>query len=124
SLSSPPVLSTAATANSSPGIFPIHVSDAQDTNYTIQFVDGTLTILPGATTALVTSSANPSLPGQAVSFGVVLGPVAPAVGLPGGTVQFKIDGPNAGLPALLTGGAASFTTATLLHGQHSVAIQY
>src|SRR5207249_3548601 len=84
SLSSPAVVTTPATAASPPAVYPIHISGAPDTNYTIRFVDGTLTILPGMTTAAITSSANPSLPGQAVSFDVVVAPVSPAAGIPGG----------------------------------------
>ena len=68
SLTSQAVLSTPATAASPAGDYSIHVSGAAGTNYAISFVEGTLTILPAATEGLVTSSANPSLPGQPVTF--------------------------------------------------------
>jgi hypothetical protein len=46
SLITPPVISTTATAGSGLGIYPITVSGATAVNYTITFVNGTLTISP------------------------------------------------------------------------------
>src|ERR1051326_7907568 len=77
-----------------------------------------LTVPLAATAGLLTSSTNPSLPGQSVSFTIALSAVLPAVGTPGGTVQFKTDGTTAGAPASLSSGTASYTTATLAHGTH------
>ena len=108
-LTSPAVLSTSATATSPPGAYPIHVSGAAGSNYAITFVDGTLTVRPAVTTGLLTSSANPALPGQPVTFTFTIDVVAPGVGLPTGTVQFKTDGTNAGAPVALSGGVASYT---------------
>ncbi len=48
SLTTQPTLSTAATAASKAGSYPITVSGATDANYTISFVIGTLTITNGA----------------------------------------------------------------------------
>jgi hypothetical protein len=56
-LTSPPVLSTTATASSPAGSYAITVSGAADPNYSITFVPGTLTITPalrGITARLVT----------------------------------------------------------------------
>jgi hypothetical protein len=124
SLTTPPALSTTATAASPVGSYSITASGAASPNYTIQFVSGTLTILPAAATALVTSSANPSLPGGTVTFTTALSAVAPGAGTPTGTVQFIIDGAVAGSPAPLGGGAASYTTSALGHGTHTVVAQY
>jgi hypothetical protein len=124
SLTAPPFLTTAATAASPVGSYPITVSSATSPNYSINFVSGTLTILPAAAAALVTSSANPSLPGAQVTFSMVLSAVAPGAGVPTGTVQFIIDGAVAGSPAPLSGGTASYTTSALGHGTHTVAAQY
>ncbi len=123
-LSSPPVVSASATAASPVGSYPIHVSGAASTNYFLQFVDGTLTILPAAATGLVASSTNPALPAQPVSLSLNLSAVAPGVGIPTGTAQFKMDGTNTSGPVSLSGGTASFTTAALAHGVHSVAAEY
>jgi len=123
-LSSPPVLTTTATDASPAGSYPIHVSGAVSTNYTIQYVEGTLSILPAGTTGLVSSSANPALPGNPVTFTLMLSAVAPGAGIPTGTAQFKIDGVDAGGPDSLSGGSASYTTSALAHGLHSVAVEY
>ncbi len=124
SLTSPPTLTTTATAASPVGNYPIQMSGAASPNYAINFVSGTLTILPAAAVALVTSSANPSLPGGAVTLTTALSAVAPGAGIPTGTVQFIIDGAVAGSPAPLGGGTASYTTSALGHGTHTVAAQY
>lgn len=49
SLDTPPQLSTAATINTPPGIYPIQVTGAKDANYAITHVNGSLTILPATT---------------------------------------------------------------------------
>ena len=123
-LSALPVLSTAATAGSPAGLYPILVGGAASTNYTIQYVDGTLTILPAATTGSVTSSANPALPGQPVTFNLALSPVLPGAGIPSGTAHFKIDGSDASGPVPLSSAASSYTNATLSHGLHTVVVEY
>ena len=45
-LSTPPTLSTTATSASSPGIYPILVKNAASPNYTINYVNGTLVVIP------------------------------------------------------------------------------
>jgi hypothetical protein len=124
SLAALPTLTTTATAASPVGSYPIQMSGSVSPNYAINFVSGTLTILPAAAAALVTSSANPSLPGAVVTFTAGLSAVAPGVGIPTGTVQFIIDGAPAGSPSPLNSGAASYATSALAHGTHAVAAQY
>jgi Bacterial Ig-like domain (group 3)/Autotransporter beta-domain len=70
------------------------------------------------TTTTVTSSANPSTPGQSVTFTATVS--GSNGGLkPSGTLTFSVDG-NA-LPAvLLINGQASFATATLTPGNHTI----
>ncbi|MGO9204118.1 MAG: MBG domain-containing protein [Limisphaerales bacterium] len=119
---------TSATPGSPVGTYAIVPSlsdpDGELTNYNVTINNGTLTILPAATVALVTSSANPSLPGGTVTFTTALGAVAPGAGIPTGTVQFLIDGAVAGSPAPLGGGTATYTASALGHGTHTVAAQY
>jgi hypothetical protein len=52
--------------------------------------------------------------------------VTPATGsgTPTGTVQFQIDGTNAGAPVSLSGGKASFSTSTLGAGTHTITALY
>ncbi len=73
----------------------------------------------------VSSSANPSVFGQAVTFSATVTAVAPGSGTPSGTVQLVIDGGNVGPALTLAGGAASFPAiSTLTVGTHTVAVKY
>src|SRR5262249_52327382 len=71
----------------------------------------------------VTSSAAMPLLNQTVTFTATVTPAAGS-GTPTGTVQFQIDGVNAGDPVPLSGGQASFSTATLPLGQHTITALY
>jgi hypothetical protein len=124
SLTTQPSLATTATAASPVGTYPITASGAAASNYAIAYTGGTLTIQTAAAVALVTSSANPSLPGATVTFTAALSAVAPGTGVPTGTVQFVIDGAAAGSPAPLSGGNATYATAALGHGAHAVSARY
>ena len=68
SLDTPAAATHTATAASSAGAYPININGAVDLNYSINLVAGTLTITPASTTGSLTSSANPALPGQLVTF--------------------------------------------------------
>jgi trimeric autotransporter adhesin len=77
-----------------------------------------------STTTTLTSSLNPSIYGQSVTFTAT---VAPTVGtaLPTGTVQFSVDGTAVGGPVTLNGsGVATFFSSTLAVGAHSVTAVY
>jgi CSLREA domain-containing protein len=80
----------------------------------------TLTNNQAATNTAVTSSANPSDLTQSVTFTATV----TSTGTPTGTVQFKIDGSNAGSSVTLSGGVASLTTAALTVGTHSISAEY
>ena len=123
-LTSPTVWTTTATAGSPAGLYPITASGAAGSNYTIVFVGGTLTIARASTIGLVSSSKNPSLPGDGVTFTFALSAVAPGAGTPTGLVQFKIDGANAGAPAALAGGVAGHTSPSLSAGTHTVVAEF
>ncbi len=79
---------------------------------------------PGAAVLYVTSSANPVLPGTASTFTATVLADDPGLGDPSGTVQFSIDGAQAGPAVPLAGGNASFTPDPLSAGQHSVTVAY
>ncbi|MCK9916401.1 Ig-like domain repeat protein [Microbacteriaceae bacterium K1510] len=72
------------------------------------------------TTTTLTSSANPSAPGQAVTF---TARVTAGNGTPTGSVTFS-DGAVALGTATLASGTATFTTAALANGAHSITAQY
>ena len=73
-----------------------------------------------STTTSVTSSADPSFVGQAVTFTATVS--APA-GSPTGTVSFYADGALLGV-VTLNNGAAAFTTSGLSAGEHAITAVY
>src|SRR5207249_4056920 len=77
------------------------------------------------TTTTLSSSVNPSVFGQSVTFKATL---SAGTGTPSGTVQFQIDGNNVGAPIAVqsAGGAitATFSTGTLTVGTHIITASY
>lgn len=87
----------------------------------------TLTQVVGkdTTTATLTSSANPSLFGQAVTFTAKVTANAPGSGTPTGTVTFSADGGQIGAPVAMVGGqASSIPVSSLAPGSHLIAASY
>ena len=115
---------TATVAGSPYSIVPSGATGTGLANYTIGYVNGTLTVTRAGTMGTLTSSSNPSLPGQAVAFTFTLNAVAPGAGTPTGTAQFSIDGTNAGGPVSLSGGVAGYATTNLAHGTHTLVAGY
>jgi len=77
-----------------------------------------------ATTTLVTGPTSSPTSGVPLTFTATVTPVAPAVGIPTGTVTF-FDGTTAvSAPVALTNGVASFTTSTLTIGNRRLSAQY
>ncbi len=76
--------------------------------------------VPGivTTTTALASSLNPSEIGQNVTFTATVSPAGAT-----GTVTFSIDG-TAGAPVALSAGQASFSTAALSLGSHTIAAAY
>lgn len=123
SLTAMAAVTTTATATSDVGGYSITAGGAVSTNYAFSYVGGTLTVTPATTTGLVTSSANPALPGASVTFTMTLTTTAPGVGAAVGAVNFRIDGSIAGAGGL-SGGVATYSTSTLAHGTHTVVAEY
>jgi hypothetical protein len=122
-LDTPPLVITDATATSPAGnSYPITVSGAADSNYTITFAGGTLTITRARTLGVVASSSNPALPGAPVTFTFTASPVAPSTATPNGSVLVKVDGTSTSAP--LVNGVATFSTSTLSVGSHVVDVEY
>src|SRR5206468_9514887 len=83
------------------------------------------TVNKADTTTTVTSSANPSVFGQSVTFTASVNAVAPGAGTRTGTVQFQIDGSNFGAAVSLSGGSAtSPATNALSVSAHTVLAVY
>ncbi len=81
------------------------------------------TINQALTTTSLTSSASPTVFGQAVTFNAIVAAVAPGTGTPGGSVTF-LDGSTSLGSASLSSGQASFTISTLSAGTHSITAVY
>src|SRR5207245_2982873 len=79
-----------------------------------------------STTTTVTSSLNPSVVGQSVTFTATVAIVSPGAGSPTGTVNF-LDGTTVIGSGTLSATApftASFSTGSLAVGTHSITVTY
>jgi subtilisin-like proprotein convertase family protein len=123
-LTSPVTFSTTASAASPAGTYPITPAGAASPNYTIAYANGLLTIDAANTLAGVSSSVNPSLPGQAVAFTFTVSALAPGAGTPTGSAVFKFDGEGAGTSVPLSDGAATLSRSDLTHTTHTLTVDY
>jgi hypothetical protein len=71
---------------------------------------------------IVTSSSNPAVPGQQVTFTFTASPAPPSSAIPTGNVLVKVDGESTAVP--LVNGVATFSTSTLSIGSHVVEAEY
>ena len=77
------------------------------------------------TTTTLTSSANPAVAGQAVTFTAHVGATVPGQIIPvGSTVNFFDGAAKLGSAVLDLGGSASFTTSALVVGTHTITAQF
>ncbi|HLJ96973.1 MAG TPA: Ig-like domain-containing protein, partial [Gemmataceae bacterium] len=86
-----------------------------------------LTVKQAGTSTLVVSSADTAVFGQAVTFTATISITAPGAGTPSGTVQFQIDGSDAGAPVNVTisGGVITASLSrTLAVGSHAITASY
>jgi large repetitive protein len=86
----------------------------------------TETVNLGSTTTMVTSSADPTVSGQSVTYSATVAVVAPAVGAPTGRVNFEDGGvtiAGCGSKALASGTAACSTTYSIA-GTHTITAIY
>jgi len=74
-----------------------------------------------STTTSVTSTPNPSVYGQSVTFTAT---VTSTVNMPTGSVQFYADGAALGSPVTLSNGQASLSTSALAIGTHAITATY
>ncbi len=84
------------------------------------------TVAQAPTAISLSSSPTPSVYGQQVTFTATVAAQAPSTGTPTGNVSFFVDGSTtaAATAALGAGGQATFSTATLSAGTHSIGASY
>ena len=127
SLTTQPTLTTTATNNSpiSGNPYPITVSGAVDADYSISYVNGTLTVInqPATTVALTVSPSSTSTYGQDVTYTATV--TSSGNPHPTGTVQFEVDGVAFGSPVSLNNGSATIDLLTGLQvGIHTITAIY
>jgi hypothetical protein len=114
SLTTQPTCTTAYTPTSAAGSSPsTSCSGAVDTNYSISYVAGTVTVNQAALTLSVASSNNPSTYGSSVTF------TATISNGPTGTITFYDGGTSIGT-GTISGATATFATTSLTAGFHSI----
>ncbi len=84
----------------------------------------TQTVNKSGSKTVVTSSGSPAPRGTPVTFTATVSAVSPGAGVATGTVQFRVDGANAGAPVTLAAGLATYATSTLSPGTHIVSAVY
>ena len=114
-----PVYSTPATVTSPVGTYPISITGGlSSANYSIAFVNGTLTVSKGTPSVTVASSQSPSTYGSSV----ILTATVPAGAT--GTVTFEDNGTAISGAVPISGTTAVFTTSTLVAGTHPIIAVY
>ena len=120
-------LSGVSLADFNVGIFAgfLGASFAGNSTYLASVGSGTLTVTPQAVARVALgSSANPSLPGELMTFGVMVIPLSGGP-TPTGTIQFQVGGANFGAAVSLSGGAAASGLVTSLSvGTHTFTAVY
>jgi Big-like domain-containing protein len=116
-----------ATASLSVGSHTVVATYSGDTNFSGSSDTITQTVDRAATSTDVTSSVNPSVFGQTVTFDVTVSVTPPGAGTPSGTVQF-FDGStlldSEPLAGVANAGTASFSTLALSVGTHAITAVY
>jgi hypothetical protein len=115
---------TLSTSSLTVGSHSIQASYGGDSNFTSS-ISGVLsqTVNQAASATTISSSVNPAVFGQAMTFTATVSPIAPGVGVPTGTVTF-LDGTATLGTATLSSGQATFSTSSLAVGSHSISAGY
>ena len=92
-------------------------------NYAGSFGSFTHNVIKADTTATVSSSGNPTVFGQSVTFTATVNVTAPGAGTPTGTVTFYDNGVSIGTGSV-TSGQATLTTSSLAVGTHPITVVY
>jgi len=99
------------------GLYDVTVTTSADSLFLRRFLGRVQT---SANVSALTSSKNPSVFGDNVTFTTMLG----GYGTPTGSVQFRTNGVAAGAPVGLINGTASITTGSLAFGTNWIAAEY
>jgi hypothetical protein len=81
------------------------------------------TVNQARTVSRLNASVNPSVVTQTVSFTATVTAQGPGTGTPTGNVTFAVDGVQ-GAPVPIAGGIATFSTASLTVGNHTITAAY
>ncbi len=96
-----------------------------DTDYVASTGQMTQTVNPAAASkTTVTSSASTSVDGQLVTFTATVGATTSGLGIPTGTATFMDGGTILGTVAPVSTGKATFSTAALVAGSHTITVTY
>ena len=101
------------------------VISVTDPNGGVALSSGSFTVQAGtiSTTTTLVSSANPSAPGQQVTFTATVNHSSGAA-VPTGTISFLDGGTTLGVSVLDSTGAATLATSALTQGTHSITARY
>jgi hypothetical protein len=119
-------LASIVTATLAVGSHTVTASYGGDNNFLASMGDDSATpqvVNQDAVIAIVKSSVNPAVFGQVVTFTANVLAKPPGSGTPTGTVTFMDFGSALGT-ASLSGGQATFSTASLARGNHSITFSY
>lgn len=120
-----PALTTIAKTNSPVGTYPITIAKGSllSTNYNFKFTNGILTVIKADTAALLSTTLNPALTNQNITFAAHIKPLATSVLPLTGTIQFKCNGTNKlGNTVALSGGLANLTVLAASLGKGSAVV--
>jgi hypothetical protein len=120
-----PVLATTAKTNSPVGSYPITIAKGTlaSVNYGFKFTNGVLTVTRADTAALLSTTLNPALTNQNITFAAKVNPLAATVLPPVGVIQFKCNGTNKlGNAIAISTGAANLTVLAAALGQSNAII--
>ena len=115
-------LSTSTLSVGAHSITAAYSGDGNDNSSTSSALTETINSLIGTTTAL-SSSPNPSVHGQKVTFTAAVN-AASGTGTPTGTVKFLDGSTSLGSATLNSSGVATLTISNLATGSHSITAQY
>jgi hypothetical protein len=120
-----PTLTTTAKTNSNVGSYPITITKGTlfSVNYSIKFTNGVLTITPADTAALLSTTLNPALTNQNITFAANIKPLASSVLPTVGKIQFRCNGTNKlGNSVSVASGMANLTVQAATLGQSNAVI--
>jgi len=119
-----PALTTTAKTNSIVGAYPITITKGTlaSINYSFKFVNGVLTVTKADTTAQLTTTINPALTNQNITFAAQVTPLATTVLPPTGSIQFKNGTNKLGSAISVSTGLANVTVLAAALGQTNAVI--